>query len=77
MKNIALLLLGLFLALPQFAQERKYSTFYQQRATLFEELPVTSRDIIFLGNSFFFCFLLFVFFFCCFVLFFFGFVCFF
>lgn len=28
MKNIALLLLGLFLALPQFAQERKYSTFY-------------------------------------------------
>ena len=51
MKNIALLLLGLFLALPQFAQERKYSTFYEQRATLFEELPVTSRDIIFLGNS--------------------------
>ena len=51
MKNIALLLLGLFFALPQFAQERKYSTFYEQRATLFEELPVTSKDIIFLGNS--------------------------
>ncbi len=33
------------------AQERKYSTFYYQRATLFEELPVTSSDIIFLGNS--------------------------
>ena len=32
-------------------QERKYSTFYEQRATLFEELPVTSKDIIFLGNS--------------------------
>ena len=32
------------------AQERKYSTFYYQRATLFEELPVTSKDIIFLGN---------------------------
>lgn len=32
-------------------QERKYSTFYYQRATLFEELPVTSKDIIFLGNS--------------------------
>ncbi len=32
-------------------QERKYSTFYYQRATLFEELPVTSSDIIFLGNS--------------------------
>lgn len=51
MKRIALLLLGLLLALPQFAQERKYSTFYEQRATLFEELPVTSKDIIFLGNS--------------------------
>ncbi len=33
------------------AQERKYSTFYYQRATLFEELPGTSSDIIFLGNS--------------------------
>ena len=32
-----------------FAQ--KYSAFYYQRATLFEELPVTSKDIIFLGNS--------------------------
>lgn len=40
MKRIVLLLLGLLLALPQFAQERKYSTFYEQRATLFEELPV-------------------------------------
>lgn len=28
-----------------------YSTFYYQRATLFETLPVTSEDIIFLGNS--------------------------
>ena len=43
MKRIVLLLLGLLLALPQFAQERKYSTFYEQRAT--------SKDIIFLGNS--------------------------
>lgn len=33
------------------AQKRTYSTFYYQRATLFEELPVTSKDIIFLGNS--------------------------
>ena len=38
MKRIVLLLLGLLLALPQFAQERKYSTFYEQRATLFEEI---------------------------------------
>lgn len=33
------------------AQERKYPTFYYQRATLFEELPVSSKDIVFLGNS--------------------------
>lgn len=33
------------------ALAQKYSTFYHQRATLFEELPVTSKDIIFLGNS--------------------------
>lgn len=34
-----------------YAQERKYSTFYYQRTTLFEVLPVTPQDIIFLGNS--------------------------
>lgn len=51
MKRIALLLIGILFALPQFAQQRKYSTFYEQRETLFEELPVTSKDIIFLGNS--------------------------
>lgn len=51
MKQILLLLLGLFFALPQYAQQRKYSTFYYQRATLFESLPVTKKDIIFLGNS--------------------------
>jgi len=33
------------------AQDSKYSTLYYQRATLFEELPVTKSDIIFLGNS--------------------------
>ena len=32
-----------------FAQQ--YSAFYYQRATLFEELPVNSKDIVFLGNS--------------------------
>ena len=47
MKRIVLLLLGLLLALSQFAQERKYSTFYEQRATLFEELPVTSNNYFF------------------------------
>lgn len=34
-----------------FSQEKKYSTFYYQRTTLFEVLPVDSEDIIFLGNS--------------------------
>lgn len=37
--------------LPIKAQENRYSTFYYQRASLFEELPVMSDDIIFLGNS--------------------------
>lgn len=46
----AIMACTLFL-LPIEAQENKYSTFYYQRATLFEELPVTSDDIIFLGNS--------------------------
>lgn len=51
MKRIILLLMGILLALPQFAQECKYSTYYYQRATLFEELPITSEDIVFVGNS--------------------------
>lgn len=33
------------------AQERKHSTFYEQRASLFEVLPTDPQDIIFLGNS--------------------------
>ena len=45
-----IMLCALFL-LPIEAQENKYSTFYYQRATLFEELPITSKDIVFLGNS--------------------------
>ena len=50
MKKILLMML-LLASMAGNAQERKYSTFYYQRATLFEELPVTSTDIIFLGNS--------------------------
>ncbi|MCP3895963.1 MAG: sialate O-acetylesterase, partial [Bacteroides sp.] len=34
-----------------YGQEHKYSTFYYQRASLFEELPIDSKDIVFLGNS--------------------------
>lgn len=41
----------LWLALNGAAQERTYSTFYYQRASLFEELPVSHKDIIFVGNS--------------------------
>ena len=48
MKKIFFLVVILTLSLLCRAQERKYSTFYYQRATLFEELPVTSSDIIFL-----------------------------
>lgn len=50
-KKLFLLMAILALVSSVHAQERKYSTFYYQRATLFEELPVTSSDIIFLGNS--------------------------
>lgn len=46
MKKILLMML-LLASMAGNAQERKYSTFYYQRATLFEELPVTSKDIIF------------------------------
>jgi lysophospholipase L1-like esterase len=45
---IALLLL--FSTTASFAQS-KYHPLYHQRATLFEELPVKSSDIVFLGNS--------------------------
>lgn len=33
------------------AQERKHSVFWEQRASLFELLPVGPRDIVFVGNS--------------------------
>lgn len=52
MKRIFLCsLLFLFCSGYGFSQEKKYSTFYYQRASLFEALPVCSNDIIFLGNS--------------------------
>lgn len=34
-----------------YAQNVKHSTFYYQRETLFEALPIDSSDIVFLGNS--------------------------
>lgn len=51
MKHQWIFIMLLLVSVAGNAQERKYSTFYHQRATLFEELPVTSKDIIFLGNS--------------------------
>lgn len=52
MKKTSLLLLSLLLSLCVFGQtERKYSTYYYQRATLFEQLPVNADDILFVGNS--------------------------
>lgn len=50
---VRFLVICVTLALCQFAQgqEKKYSTYYYQRATLFEELPIASTDIVFLGNS--------------------------
>lgn len=47
-----LFLISLFcLSSAMQAQERKHTTFYDQRATLFETLPTSKDDIIFLGNS--------------------------
>lgn len=42
-----------FVSLPEdaFSQQRKHTTYYEQRATLFDELPTSGKDIIFLGNS--------------------------
>lgn len=34
-----------------YSQKPKYSNFYYQRATLFKQLPVGKKDIIFVGNS--------------------------
>lgn len=51
MKKLLLLITTLLFLISSNAQEKKYSTFYYQRASLFEELPVGPKDIIFLGNS--------------------------
>lgn len=52
MKKISLFVLfTLLVAGSASSQQRKYSTFYYQRATLFEKLSITSKDIVFLGNS--------------------------
>jgi lysophospholipase L1-like esterase len=54
-KNIFLnylLLFSLLLgSLASFGQENKFGTYYNQRLSLFEKLPDTKGEIIFLGNS--------------------------
>ena len=51
MRRILFLFFSLSLLLNLTAQEKKYSTFYYQRATLFEKLPIYEDDIVFVGNS--------------------------
>lgn len=51
MKRLWIAAILLVYVLAVAAQESKYSTFYYQRATLFEVLPITSDDIVFVGNS--------------------------
>ncbi|MDD4776754.1 MAG: GDSL-type esterase/lipase family protein [Fermentimonas sp.] len=50
-KKFNILLLVLAFATSLFAQSGNHSTFYYQRVSLFEKLPTTNEDIIFLGNS--------------------------
>ncbi|WP_300790720.1 GDSL-type esterase/lipase family protein [uncultured Bacteroides sp.] len=51
MKQNLLIILFFVCSINIFSQERKYSTYYYQRATLFESLSVTPDDILFVGNS--------------------------
>ncbi len=46
-----LLLLAIFIGISAFAQSEKFGTYYNQRRTLFEMLPDTKKEIVFLGNS--------------------------
>ncbi len=51
MKRFLFTVIVWYAAMMCYGQEHKYSTFYYQRASLFEELPIGSKDIVFLGNS--------------------------
>ena len=39
------------IATTSIAQSAKYSIYYYRRVSLFEHLPITNNDIVFLGNS--------------------------
>ena len=51
MKRILIIFFALSLTQVRQAQTQKYSTFYMQRASLFSKLPITPKDIVFIGNS--------------------------
>lgn len=51
MKRILIAFLAILFAQLSGAQTQKYSTFYVQRASLFNKLTITSKDIVFIGNS--------------------------
>lgn len=52
MKKYALFVLMVFVTVSLGkAQNRNHSTYYYQKASLFEDLQVSSEDIVFLGNS--------------------------
>lgn len=51
MKRILIAFFAVLLTQLSEAQTQKYSTFYVQRASLFNKLPISSKDIVFIGNS--------------------------
>lgn len=51
MRRLIIICACLLFGLASHAQQEKYGTYYNQRTSLFELLPTSSSDIIFLGNS--------------------------
>lgn len=49
--RLSIPVLFLFISLFSFGQTSKFGTYYDQRKSLFELLPDTKNEIIFLGNS--------------------------
>lgn len=50
--SISVLLLSLVYSTQDiYSQKPKYSNFYYQRTTLFMQLPINKKDIVFIGNS--------------------------
>ena len=51
MKHFLITLIAILFTQLSGAQTQKYSTFYVQRVSLFSKLTITSKDIVFIGNS--------------------------